>query len=232
MRKQLTIAFALLCTLPGCSVLKRSSNKELTDGTYRTRVNGKQQQVYVTVSEDTIAVHDIFGNTVDSASIRRFSKQELDAAKTNGKTFRRSSFDLDLLTIPFRLRPAMQGVPLQLNTNINASAYLGYRNDYHIISYKKGKLKQSDRTVHHYGYSAGLFSGIGNTFMSPTNTAGAINQEYDGVTWLKGIAGFVAVNNYTLGVAIGMDHLLDENNNTWIYQGKLWYGLAFGINLN
>ena len=215
-----------------CSVLKRSSNKELSDGYYRAAVNGKRQLVYVDIEEDTIVVHSVVANVIDSQSVCHFNKQEIHNASTKGMAFRKSSFDIDLLTLPVKYRPAKSGVPAQINTNINGSAYIGYRSDFHIVNYRKGKLKQSDRTINHYGYSLGIFSGIGNTAMNPTNTAGFLSQEYDGVVWLKGIAGFLAVNNYTIGLAVGSDHLLDRNHRQWIYQGRCWLGLAFGINLN
>ncbi|MDX5480835.1 MAG: hypothetical protein LPK07_04055, partial [Hymenobacteraceae bacterium] len=63
-------------------------------------------------------------------------------------------------------------------------------------------------------------------------TQGAIGYEYEGMVWLNGIAGIVGVNNITLGLAVGLDHLFDRNRHDWIYQHKPWIGLAFGLNLN
>ncbi|WP_165940196.1 MULTISPECIES: hypothetical protein [Dyadobacter] len=57
-------------------------------------------------------------------------------------------------------------------------------------------------------------------------------SEYDGLVWGKGIAGIIGINNFTIGLAIGFDNLLDKNKQVWIYQGKPWLGLAFGLNLN
>lgn len=68
--------------------------------------------------------------------------------------------------------------------------------------------------------------------MSPTNTSFAIEEEYDGVIWSKGLAFIFAVNRFTTGFSLGFDSLLDKNKDVWIYQSKPWFGLAFGLNLN
>lgn len=57
----------------------------------------------------------------------------------------------------------------------------------------------------------GVFSGLGNTFMSPTNTNNILQQEYDGIILSKGLAGIFAFNNITAGLAFGFDNLLDKN---------------------
>ncbi|GAB3813836.1 hypothetical protein GCM10028895_06320 [Pontibacter rugosus] len=56
--------------------------------------------------------------------------------------------------------------------------------------------------------------------------------EYEGVVLLKGVAGIIGINNFSLGLTIGIDHLFDKNRDDWIYQHKPWVGLAFGLNLN
>lgn len=68
--------------------------------------------------------------------------------------------------------------------------------------------------------------------MTPTTTTNFISTEYDGIVWPKGVAGIIAVNNFTVGVSLGFDNLLDRNKQFWIYESKPWFGLAFGLNLN
>jgi hypothetical protein len=109
---------------------------------------------------------------------------------------------------------------------------VGYRLDNYSVDYKPKILKTAERDITHYGFSLGIFSGFGSTFMSPTTTNNILNQEYDGVVWNKGIAGIIAIDRFTLGLALGTDHLLDKNKSIWIYQGKAWLGLVFGLNLN
>ena len=75
-------------------------------------------------------------------------------------------------------------------------------------------------------------AGIGSTAMNPWVTLDRIPIEYEGVTWAKGLAAIAGLNNFTAGLALGWDHLLDKNNRLWIYQGKPWVGFVFGLNLN
>ena len=68
--------------------------------------------------------------------------------------------------------------------------------------------------------------------MNPWVTNNRIAIEYDGVVWTKGVTGIIGLNNFTTGLAVGWDHLLDRNMAYWIYQGKPWIGFVFGLNLN
>ena len=68
--------------------------------------------------------------------------------------------------------------------------------------------------------------------MNPSVTNNQITTEYDGLVSSKGLAGIIGINNFTIGLALGYDNLLDANKKKWIYQGKPWIGLAFGLNLN
>jgi hypothetical protein len=77
----------------------------------------------------------------------------------------------------------------------------------------------------------GLFAGIGITAMNPTVTNNQIDQEYDGIVFQKGVAGFVGMRRITLGLSLGFDNLLDANKHLWAYQQKPWIGLMLGINL-
>lgn len=142
------------------------------------------------------------------------------------------SLDIDFLTIPLKYRPHSDSLPHQLNTNLNGAFYLGYCLDKYRLRYEKKITKKYERYVDHYGASLGFFTGIGATFMNSTNTNNRISQEYDGIVWSKGIAGIIAIDKVTLGVALGFDTLLDKNNDLWIYKDKAWLGLTFGLNIN
>ncbi|WP_147294213.1 hypothetical protein [Pontibacter diazotrophicus] len=147
-------------------------------------------------------------------------------------TFSQPSFDVDVLTIPLKYRSGTAGFPKQLNTSVQAAIYLGLRNDYYRMGYTETPLGNYKRHFNHFGFSMGLFTGLGSAFMNESVTQGLVEYEYDGVVLVNGVAGIVGINNFTLGLAIGIDHLLDQNRELWIYQRKPWVGLAFGLNLN
>ncbi|MDB5268872.1 MAG: hypothetical protein JWP58_1912 [Hymenobacter sp.] len=48
----------------------------------------------------------------------------------------RRRLDLDVFTIPFKVRPPQGGVPVQLNTNFNAAIYVGRRLDFYSLRTK------------------------------------------------------------------------------------------------
>ncbi|MDF2518896.1 MAG: hypothetical protein K0R59_4192 [Sphingobacterium sp.] len=224
-------------TVSSCSVFQKNSKKEFNDGFYTQNIDGVKQKVYIDVADETIRIHPSKPKengqfSIDTCNVYQFQKNVLKANSEQSASFSKPSFDIDFLTIPLKFRPAQTGVPMQLNTNLNGAGYFGYRRDKYIINYTTNPLGVSDRSINHLGFSFGAFTGLGNSSLSPTTTNNAIQQEYEGVVWSKGFAGIFAVNNFTVGMALGFDHLLDGNRSTWIYQNKLWYGLAFGLNLN
>lgn len=143
----------------------------------------------------------------------------------------RYTFDIDVLTVPFKIRPAVKGFPEQLNANFDAALYLGRRLDsYTIENTRKGKSKKT--RISGIGYGYGGFVGIGSVTMNPYVTNQRIDYEYDGFVLNGGIAGIFDAKKFNLGLAVGADFLVDKNRRNWIYQGKPWVGVLFGINLN
>lgn len=225
----LLCGLVLLLTLNSCGVLSNSSG-ELTSGYYTQRNEGKRQQVYVDVDEEQLNIYNLKDGHAEAPTVYYPEEEVADTEEITALW--QHSFDLDLLTIPLKYRPAQQGVPAQLNSDLNGAVYLGYRMDRYKPHYHQTPTKSSLLETTHLGFSFGYFSGIGNTAVTPTTTNNNIELEYDGVVWLNGVAAIVGVNNFTVGFSLGFDTLLDENSTYWIYQTKPWIGLAVGLNLN
>ena len=219
----------------GCRTSREDPKYKLSDGYYQARVfNQHKQRIYISNTEDTISIiliekkqHDF-----DSVFIKRNLPQLASDVPLTAASFRQTSFDVDFLTIPFKYRPGTKGFPNQFNTNLNGALYIGYRADIYHLRYLKTPFKNFKRTTAHYGFSYGLFSGLGGTTINPSTTENQLNYEYDGVVWSKGVAGIIAINNFTVGLAVGYDHLLDHNKKYWLYHHQVWVGLAFGLNIN
>lgn len=217
----------LVC-LASCSTFRNSPKKEFVESYYTSVTEHKKEKVYVFFKEDTIWVYD--EHFQGSRQLFALSPYiEKDCPKS---IFRKNSLDIDLLTIPLKYRPAQEDVAPQVNANLNGAFYVGYRFDEYTADYHPMPISKFKRRITHYALSVGGFTGLGATFMSPTNTYNRITQEYDGVVWNKGIAGIFAIDNFNLGIALGFDNLLDNNRKVWIYEGKIWLGLSFGLNLN
>lgn len=215
--------------------LAQTTREDFTDGFYIMKWNNSVQRVYVDLSETGVGCYSVQylngQNSVDTTDKISFSHL-IDTVCYSKAIFHKHSFDFDFMTIPLKLRPAQRDVPAQLNTHLNGAFYVGYRNDRFTLRYHVDPLKRSTQSINHFGVSVGLFSGVGGTFVSPTTTDFKIDKEYDGVVWCNGVAAFVAMNRFTMGLAFGIDYLTDKNRTLWIYQNKPWAALAFGLNLN
>jgi hypothetical protein len=227
----------LFCILhSSCNVLQKTDKHEINDGFYTQRIDKIKQKVYMDVADDTIRIHQTqkmnHKRIIDTIAVPSFYEKEKKTEYKQSSSFDKVSFDIDFFTIPLKLRPSQTDVPTQLNTTLSGAVYFGLREDKYILNYSANPLGKSDRHMNHFGFSIGVFSGFGNTFMSPTNTNYILQQEYDGVVFSKGLAGIFAINKLTVGVALGFDNLLDKNNSIWIYEEKAWLGLAIGLNLN
>lgn len=222
--------------LSSCSVMQKTAKKDLNNGYYTQYIGKLKQKVYIDVENETVYIYPttIINNQlrIDTNTISKFYNREILLPYKQVTSFSKPSLDVDFLTIPLKYRTRQKDVPQQLNTNLNGAVYVGYRTDKYVLKYIENPKGKADRNINHVGFSLGVFTGLGNTFISPTTTYNNLQQEYDGIVWSKGFAGIVAVNNFTLGIALGFDNLIDNNKNIWIYQSKPWLGLAFGLNLN
>jgi hypothetical protein len=216
------IYISLIIILGSCSVIRNTPKFGLQDGVYQTN----QENVFIETQNDTLFVFSENGGKQLNCLPFSASTQHSNFA------FNKSTFDLDVLAIPVKFRVSQSGIPSQLSNEINAALYLGKRKDYFRINFEKSPTNRFKRKIDHYGFSMGGFVGLGNSVINSDVSQGAIPYEYQGITFSKGIAGIIAINNFTLGVAYGFDNLLDKNSSQWIYNQKPWVGLALGLNLN
>ena len=227
------IGFLLVCLiffLSGCSSVKDITKYNLSDGYYTSGLIKFREKVYIKNNEDTLIVYPI-AQKKDSLKLLIVLPSNSILPVANFYCHRKS-LDIDFITIPFIYRPSINDFPMQLNAFLNGAVYVGLRDDLYRVNYKMDYFKNYKRYIDHFGFSAGGFAGIGGTVINPHVTNGYTAYEYDGVIFSKGVAGIIGINNFTLGLAIGFDNLLDSNNKFWIYNNKSWIGLAFGLNLN
>ena len=218
--------------LVGCSSLQKATI--IDDGKYvicKPFVTDSLQarfkdRVYIEDSSDYLVIYKM----EDKEGIPIKISSEITSATP--LLIRQNSFDIDLFTVPFKIRPAQADVPTQFNTSFNASMYFGYRRDIIKVSGKPQFANVSKRTVTKNGIGTGVFIGGGPVPINPTVTMGKVNQEYDGLSISCGISSIYAVEKFNAGLAIGFDYLTDKNKANWIYQNKPWIGILLGFNLN
>lgn len=228
----------LLLATTGCKSYLENAKYELNNGYYKVRAKGgEDMKVYVYTNEDTLVAFPLVQqarrnklNTSSNAAVA--FPRAIEGIGQQPYIFHEYSFDLDVLAILFKYRPKAEDMARQLNTQFNGALYAGYRTDRYRVSYVPTPLGIADRKVTHYGYSVGLFSGIGAEAINPWVTKDRYAGEYDGVVWISGLAAIIGINQLTFGLSVGTDYLLGSNRKIWIYQGKPWLGLTLGLNLN
>ena len=208
--------------LLSCSTLKKLPESNLgSDYYYLHQQEGGTTKVYMNIVEDSI---EMFAARPDA-------KEPELMIPSNGQVLFRRSFDVDVMTVPFKFRPATENLPRQLNVDFNGNLFLGYRVDRYkliFIQTPAGVMKK----VRHRAITLGAFAGLGTTSITPWTTNNGTTDEYSGFILNRGIALMGGVNNLTVGFGIGWDYLTDRDKDVWIYQNKPWYGLTLSLNLN
>jgi len=230
----------VLSALTGCASLYDTSKYEFNDGIYYTKIlSKKKNRVYVyKVNEDTIAVYPVL-EFPDSTSIQLKKKTtytSLQKKFKDGKTthtFYKPSLDIDVMTIPLLYRPAASIIPNQLTANFNGAIYVGYRTDAYTLEYTRTPFNTYEQEVKHYGFSAGLFAGLGSALINDYFLRNiSTGLEYQGVTLTYGLGANMALENINFGISVGLGHLLDKYHEYWIYEQKPFIGFTLGLNIN
>ena len=211
----------LLLLIYGCSPTRNSHKYELADGRYLFLQPGeKHQTVYAYVNTDSVSLF-----------IDEKGSQAVTPKPLKDQFFIKNTFDIDVIAIPFKFRPASVNLPRQLTTDFNGNIFLGYRVDRFRLIHKKTPIGIK-RFYKHRGLSVGAFGGLGTAAITPWTTNNQMSDEYTGFVLSRGLAIMVGIENLTVGAGVGWDHLTDRDKHIWIYQNKPWFGLTVGLNLN
>ena len=219
----------------GCVSVEKIARHDFQSGFYRLKTEDKRlTDVYVSSKEDSITVYPVTQSGNSAAPDMDFFTGTNIRNIEPGNFYYKSSFmnktvDVDLSTIIMKYRPEKEGVPNQLNANINAALYIGYRKNFYKVITETNPLKQQSSYIRQIAFDAGLFGGIGITSLNPTVTANRITQEYDGIVFQKGVAAFITFDNMSIGLSLGFDNLLDKNKSVWVYNQKPYLGIMIGI---
>ena len=217
------ILFVFCIVFLSCATLKKLPDANLDSDYYYLHrpEGGKSKKVFVDVADDSIRIFSDDPKHQDTISI----------VPNNGQLLFSRSFDIDVMTVPFKYRPPSQNLPRQLVVDFNGSLFFGYRVDQYKLVFTRtpaGMLKK----VRHRALTLGAFGGLGTTPISPWTTNNGTTDEYSGFILNRGISVMGGVNNLTVGIGVGWDYLTDRDKEIWVYQNKPWYGLTLSLNLN
>jgi hypothetical protein len=214
------LCIGILLGAASCGTAKHG----ITDGRYKLG----QEDVRVEVINDTI--HVLHGSS--GAPLLGLPPAMPSGRQPAPARLVQHSFDLDLLTIPLKYRPAAADLQPQLETQVSAALYLGRRTDRYRYHYPDDRFARLEREERHLGLSFGAIGGLGGANVGPASSTGRIAADYVGVVGSYGIAVIGAVDRASLGIAMGRDHLLNSDARLWSHEGAPWIGFAFGLNLN
>ncbi len=217
-----SIFFILIGLFTSCGSFKKIPESELTDDYYLFRQQGERYtKVYVHILQDSLAIIPL-NTTIGQVITSKPGKDQF---------FLHRSFDIDVLTVPFKYRPSSKGFPRQLNTEFNGNVFLGYRWDRYRIHENVTPAGMRKR-LQHRAFTFGTFGGFGTSSVGPFTTNYLITDEYNGLILSRGLSAMVGLNKLTVGLGIGWDYLTDRDKDIWIYQNEAWYGLTLSLNLN
>lgn len=231
--KYLSFSFIVgmaLCS--SCSVIEKSSRHGFDSGYYKMKTpTDSVKRVYLDVNDNGVAVY----SNVENGSGNQILTVSLAAADSllhYPIQFTKTSIDIDITTIPLKVRPSVDQIPVQVDVNLNFALYAGWRHDNYYIRSTEDPLKKSSISVDGRGYDFGFLAGMGSTNITPFTTNDLVINEYNGMILQFGLAGFLESKVASFGVATGFDYLLSSDRTVWIYNKKPWIGFIIGIALN
>jgi hypothetical protein len=230
------IAYGFIILLSvSCVSVGKISRHDFDSGFYSLKVRGSDpSRVYTEVADDSIIIYpsDTKGNrevpNTSSSMGARVSRIQPDNYFYRS-CFRTNTFDLDLTSILFKSRRSQDDVPSQFSADLNFAIFAGFRRDFYKIVTPLHARQEVKSRITAIGFDLGVFAGIGSSPVNPTVTNYKISQQYDGMIFQKGVAGFISINKMSLGLALGFDNLLDKNKSSWIYNQKPYLGLIISV---
>ncbi len=216
-----------------CSVMERSVGHGFESGFYSAKSGvGAFQPVYLHITGDQIEGYALTERRQTSHQIFRIECADPDPSGAPDWKFRKRSLDIDITSNVFKFRPGLYRQPAQITTDFNAGLYAGWRQDTHIVGYRKDPLGQYLYDVKNRGFDVGIFAGPGIGAIDAFSTRNMAAYDYSALTIQYGIACFLESSFASFGLSAGFDHLFSSDRQIWIYQNKPWIGFIVGVAIN
>ena len=226
------VIMAVSALFASCSTLGKASLHGFNSGFYVLDSGERAKTVYADVTEEEIDIYNQTDKKIDEEIYLSIPIKNNDTLNIAPLKFRKESLDIDVTTVLLKYRPPVSGLPQQLTTDLNISLYAGWRHDNYKIKSMTDPLGKRYLDFSNLGYDFGFFAGPGATIVNPFTTNNRTTDEYSGMIIQTGIAGFLESNIASFGIAVGLDYLLSQDREIWIYNKKPWIGFIVGIALN
>lgn len=222
--------------LTSCGILESTSCSDLNNNFFKENLKHGSEEIFVLADEEKLSVYRAkdkgFTSEFDKLDVEVYPLLSCKEHMPPEISFYNREFNLSLITIPLKFRPAVKGAPFQLNSDTNGALFAGLKKSRYGVNYSNAMDDLYERHISNIEFSYGIFLGVGNTLVSPsTTTDNEFDDEYDGVILQKGVAVFLGYNNFNLGVALGFDNLFGDDRNIWAYKNRPYIGLSIGLDL-
>lgn len=225
--------FTLGCFCSACSVVEQSSRHGFGSGYYHAKSDSAISKiVYIDVRDESFDVYEEKADSLLPQPLYHINLTGTDSICHYPYTFSKQSLDIDITSILFKYRPGKNGLPSEFTADFNAALYAGWRWDYFEVKTKTDALRNCKKEITGRGFDVGAFAGMGTSPINSFSTQGAVMDDYSGMIFQYGIAGFLETKFVSFGIAAGMDNLLTTDKKSWIYHNKPWIGFIVGIALN
>ena len=121
-------------------------------------------KVYVHTGTDTIKEYStdlLKWFVIDTNKIVSFVYPDKRPDQFRDESFSKGTLDIDVLRVLFKYRSRAKGFPPQFNATFNGAVFLDYRTDIYPVRYHATPLHAFNGQINNFGYSAGIFSGLG-----------------------------------------------------------------------
>jgi len=142
---------------------------------------------------------------------------------------------LQTLTTPIKIRPKLttpalkDSFPSQVSTGINLGIAFGWK---FTLNYYQPKPNIFGQKGNKISFAPGIFYGIGSENLAKSNTRDPIiTFERSALTHSIGGFGMLGFNSINIGYSFGWDFATGPGKSSWLYQGEMWHGIAFSIDL-
>ncbi|UAY52126.1 hypothetical protein [Ferruginibacter albus] len=142
---------------------------------------------------------------------------------------------LQTLSTPIKIRPALtdpalkDSFPSQVTTDVNLGISFGWK---FTVNFYKPRPNLFDSKTTAISLTPGIFYGMAATSLTAANTRNpTVTIERDALTHTLGFFAMFGFNNINIGYTVGWDFVTGPNKSSWVYQGKIWHGIALSLDL-
>lgn len=142
---------------------------------------------------------------------------------------------LQTLSTPIKIRPKLKdpalkdSFPSQVSTGVNLGIAFGWKFS---LNYYQPKVNLFGLKGNKVSFTPGFFYGVGATSLSKSNTRNpTISIDRSALSHTIGGFGMFGFNSINLGYSFGWDFATGAGSSTWLYQGRIWHGVALSLDL-